>query len=190
MKQLFTIVFGMMLLVGMSNSMVEAADQTASTNIYVPKNPNYQLSPYTGMTREHWKDAANYLLNGAFSYIHDLDDPMKFPKQPGVSYPKDESRVPTEKLEGLCRTLFLAAPLLREDSNLVINNIRVPIITATKSGSSLIRPVRATSNPVPKTAVPTKTWWNLAHWPFHYSPHPMCFGFRFQKAKKTVWPPS
>lgn len=104
---------------------LNAANQTAASNIYIIDKPDYQLSPLTGMTREHWKDAAKYLLGGAFSYIHHLDDAMKFPKQPGVSYPKDEGRVPTEKLEGLCRTLFLAAPLLREDSNLVVNNIRV-----------------------------------------------------------------
>lgn len=104
---------------------LSAVNQPAASNIYVIDKPDYQVSPLTGMTREHWKDAAKYLLSGAFSYIHNLDDPMKFPKQPGISYPKDEGRVPTEKLEGLCRTLFLAAPLLREDSNLVINNIRV-----------------------------------------------------------------
>lgn len=109
----------------LAGSSLFAANQSASNNTFVIDKPDYQLSPLTGMTREHWKDAAKYLLSGAFSYIHKLDDPMKFPKQPGVSYPKDESRVPTEKLEGLCRTLFLAAPLLREDSNLVINNIRV-----------------------------------------------------------------
>jgi hypothetical protein len=97
----------------------------AASNTFVIEQPDNQRSPITGMNREHWKAAARYLLEGAFSYIHTLDDPMKFPKQPGVSYPKDEGRVPTEKLEGLCRTLFLAAPLLREDSNLVLNNIRV-----------------------------------------------------------------
>lgn len=99
--------------------------QATTPNTFTIVQPDFQRSPLTGMTREHWKDAAKYLLSGAFGYIHTLDDPMKFPKQPGVSYPKDESRVPTEKLEGLCRTLFLAAPLLREDSNLVINHIRV-----------------------------------------------------------------
>lgn len=94
-------------------------------HVFQIRNPNYQLSPYTGMTREHWKDAAKYILNGAFSYIHTLDDPMKFPKQPGKSYPQDEKRVPTEKLEGLCRTLFVAAPLLKENSELEINGIKV-----------------------------------------------------------------
>jgi hypothetical protein len=94
-------------------------------NVFKVVNPNYDLSPYTGMTKQHWKDAALYLLKGAFSYIHTLDDPMKFPKQPGVSYPKEESKVPTEKLEGLCRTLFVAAPLLKDNPDLVINDIKV-----------------------------------------------------------------
>ncbi|KJD34820.1 hypothetical protein PK35_02605 [Tamlana nanhaiensis] len=88
-------------------------------------NPDYKLSPHTGMTKQHWEDAAMYLLKGAFSYINTLDDPMKFPKQPGKSYPHDEGRVPTEKLEGLCRTLFVAAPLLKENPDLTINNIKV-----------------------------------------------------------------
>lgn len=88
-------------------------------------NPDHTTSPHTGMTREHWKDAATYLLEGAFSYIHKMDDPMQFPKQPGKSYPQRESQVPTEKLEGLSRTLFLAAPLLKEDSTLTMNNMKV-----------------------------------------------------------------
>lgn len=95
------------------------------SNIFNIVNPNYELSPHTGMSKQHWKDAALYLLQGAFSYINRLDDPMKFPKQPGVSYPKDEGKVPTEKLEGLCRTLFVAAPILKDNPNLVINNIKV-----------------------------------------------------------------
>lgn len=95
------------------------------SNIFEVKNPDFKISPYTGMTRENWKDAALYLLQGAFSYIHDLDDPMKFPKQAGKSYPHDEQRVPTEKLEGICRTLFVAAPLLKEKPTLRINGINV-----------------------------------------------------------------
>lgn len=93
--------------------------------IFNIENPNYEISPYTGMTKQHWKDAAMYLLEGAFSYIDHLDDPMKFPKQPGKSYPHNEARVPTEKLEGLCRTLFVASPILRDNPDLVINNIKV-----------------------------------------------------------------
>lgn len=77
------------------------------------------------MTRRHWQDAARYLLSGAFSYVHTLDDPMQFPKQPGKSYPRTASQVPTEKLEGLCRTLFMAAPLLKESPGLTLNGVKV-----------------------------------------------------------------
>ncbi|KQW99198.1 DUF2264 domain-containing protein [Flavobacterium sp. Root420] len=96
-----------------------------TSDVFQIKNPDYKISPYTGMTKQHWKDAALYLLEGAFSYIHTLDDPMKFPKQEGKSYPVNENQIPTEKLEGLCRTLFIASPLLKENPELVINNIKV-----------------------------------------------------------------
>jgi hypothetical protein len=93
--------------------------------LFEVKNPDKTLSPFTGMTRRHWQDAARYLLGGAFSYVHKLDDPMQFPKQPGKSYPRSESQVPTEKLEGLCRTLFMAAPLLKEEPGLTLNGVGV-----------------------------------------------------------------
>ncbi|SNR79954.1 DUF2264 domain-containing protein [Hymenobacter mucosus] len=89
------------------------------------QQPDRQRSPFTGMTRKHWQDAARYLLSGAFSYVRTLNDPMQFPKQPGKSYPRNEGQVPTEKLEGLCRTLFMAAPLLKEDPSLTLNGIQV-----------------------------------------------------------------
>lgn len=89
------------------------------------KNKDLSLSPYTGMTREHWKDAALYLLEGAFSYIHSLDDPFNFPKQEGKSYPRNQSMESTARLEALCRTMFLAGPLLKENPDLIINDIPV-----------------------------------------------------------------
>ena len=98
---------------------------SGNEQIFRIEKPNYEKSPYTGMTKKHWEDAALYLLEGAFSYINDLDDPMKFPKLPGKSYPHNEDRVPTEKLEGLCRTLFLAAPLLKENNDLKVNGVNV-----------------------------------------------------------------
>ncbi len=102
-----------------------AEQEVKQDNVFEVVNPDYQLSPSTGMTRQHWINAAEYLLQGAFSYIHTLDDPMKFPKQPGKTYPRDEKQVPTEKLEGLCRTLFVAAPLLKENPDLKMNGIAV-----------------------------------------------------------------
>jgi len=101
------------------------SDTLSHSQLFQLNQPDYKLSPITGMTRQHWKDAALYMLEGAFGYIKNLDDPMKFPKQPGVSYPRDNGQIPTEKLEGLCRTLFVAAPLLKENPRLVINHINV-----------------------------------------------------------------
>ena len=100
------------------------AQDTAST-VFQVEQPDYTTSPLTGVTRQHWVDAAEYILSGAFTYVHSLDDPMKFPKQFDKTYPHSEGEVPTEKLEGFCRTLFVAAPLLREKPDLVLNNISV-----------------------------------------------------------------
>ncbi|WP_460761826.1 DUF2264 domain-containing protein [Niabella terrae] len=109
------------------------AQQPASASFTKPsdadrfevKDPDFLRSPYTGMTRKHWHQAALYLLSGAFSYIKNWDDPMRFPQQPGKSYPRSKDQMPTEKLEGLCRTLFIAAPLLKENPDLRFGQIGV-----------------------------------------------------------------
>lgn len=97
----------------------------AQENTFVVQQPDDQKSPYTGMTRHHWIQAGEYLLKGAFGYIHTLDDPMYFPKQLDKTYPNNEGQIPTAKLEGLARTLFVAAPLLKENPELVMNKIKV-----------------------------------------------------------------
>ncbi len=99
--------------------------QAKNDSVFHLVQPDYKLSPLTGMTRHHWLDAATYLLDGAFSYIRTLDDPMRFPKQPGKSYPTDGKFNKTENLEGLCRTMFVAIPLLKENPDLVLNGIKV-----------------------------------------------------------------
>ncbi len=101
------------------------AAMPAMGKVFVIENPDYRLSPYTGMTRAHWIAADKYLLEGAFAHVRSLDDPMYFDRLGQVCYPKDSSRVRGATLEGMCRTLFLAAPLLREDSTLTINGIRI-----------------------------------------------------------------
>lgn len=97
----------------------------ASDNIFLVDNPDYVKSPYSGMTRQHWMDAAKYLLKGAFSYIHCIDDPMYFPKQLDKTYPHGEKDTKVAQIEGLARTLFVATPLLKENPDLEINGIRV-----------------------------------------------------------------
>ena len=34
--------------------------------VFKVENPDYEVSPYTGMTRKHWLDAGRYLLEGIF----------------------------------------------------------------------------------------------------------------------------
>ncbi|HJV77012.1 MAG TPA: DUF2264 domain-containing protein [Paludibacter sp.] len=122
--------FALILFLFVSNVILVCAQNVPSSTksegrVFELNKPDYKLSPHTGMTRQHWKDAALYMLKGAFGYVHQLDDPMKFPKQPGISYPRNEEQIPTEKLEGLRRTLFVAAPLLKEPPELIVNNIKV-----------------------------------------------------------------
>lgn len=107
------------------NTVFVANAQTPVNTVFKVNTPDNTNSPLTGMNRQHWKDAGIYLLEGAFSYIKTLDDPMLFPKQPGKSYPRDGKHTATEMLEGLCRTLFIAAPLMKEDPELRINNIQL-----------------------------------------------------------------
>ena len=97
----------------------------AQENIFTVRQPDYQKSPYTGMTRRHWIQAGEYLLKGAFDYIHTLDDQMYFPKQLEKTYPRNEEQIPVAKLEGLARTLFVAAPLLKDNPELEMNGIKV-----------------------------------------------------------------
>ncbi len=106
-------------------SAANIADGVKTENVFKVNNPDFQKSPYSGMTRKHWIEAGEYLLGGAFSYIHCLDDPMYFPKQLDKTYPANEGAAKTAKLEGLARTLFVAAPLLRNNPNLEYNGIKV-----------------------------------------------------------------
>ncbi len=101
----------------------QAAEQ--KSKVFSKEAMDFTRSPYTGLTRKSWIEAARYLLNGAFQYIRVLDDQMYFPKQLEKTYPRNAGQMPVAKLEGLARTLFVAAPLLREDSNLVLHKVRV-----------------------------------------------------------------
>jgi len=103
-----------------------AKAQTApQENIFTIDQPNYELSPHTGMTRKHWEDAALYLLEGAFSHVDNIDDPMLFPSHPSADRPVRDPASVTAKLEGLSRTLFGASVLLKQNPELQINGIKL-----------------------------------------------------------------
>ena len=126
MKKTFRGIFIAILSLGCSVAFAQVATPTHKIDkTFTIPTPNYKISPYTGLDRQGWIDAAEYLLEGAFTYVRNIDDPMYFPKQFEKTYPRDKGGVITAKLEGFCRTLFLAAPLLRENPDLALNGIKV-----------------------------------------------------------------
>lgn len=97
--------------------------------IFKPKHLDYNLSPYTGLTRESWIEAAEYLLNGIFQNIKDFKDPVVMPrKETKITYPHSTEAVweyQAEYFEGLARSLFIAAPLIHIKPELTLNNISI-----------------------------------------------------------------
>lgn len=87
---------------------------------FEPENKDYELSPYTGLTRESWIEAAKYLLEGIFSHIESMEHPVVVPRQetvvtyPHANAPEEvrEMERRAEIFEGLARSFFLAAPLI------------------------------------------------------------------------------
>ncbi len=98
-------------------------------HVFEPKHVDYELSPYTGLTRESWIEAAVYLLGGIFQNIKDFEDPVVMPrKETKVTYPHSADAVweiKAEYFEGLARSLFIAAPLIHIKPELVINDIHI-----------------------------------------------------------------
>ena len=68
--------------------------------VFEVKNPDYNKSPYTGMTREHWLDAGRYLLEGIFGNIKSMDDPVVMPrKETKVTYPHLDASKEQQEIE-------------------------------------------------------------------------------------------
>lgn len=87
---------------------------------FEPKTLDFELSPYTGLTREGWLEAGIYLLEGVFRNIDDFEKPVVMPrKETEITYPHlrdPEEQQKTQRLaevfEGLTRTFFIAAPVI------------------------------------------------------------------------------
>ncbi|WP_291857181.1 DUF2264 domain-containing protein [Marinilabilia sp.] len=91
-------------------------------------NPNYELSPSTGMTRQHYIDCAKYLLERAFSHIDSIEQHLSFPPVPGKTYPQPnapEWRHRSADFEALERTFTLAGPLIHVDPETTIKGINL-----------------------------------------------------------------
>jgi len=96
---------------------------------FVVTNPDYEKSPYTGMTREHWLDACEFLLDGIFSNLSSAEDMPLSPRvEFDISYPwknGSPTKIYAERFEGLARSFLIAAPLLRSRPDCVIRGISV-----------------------------------------------------------------
>ena len=162
------------------------SDAYYPANIYHPQS-RLQTQPLHRHDASKLDWRSEYLLSGAFTYIRTLDDPMYFPKQLDKTYPNNEGQVPTAKLEGFCRTLFVAAPLLREKPELTLNGIKV----ADYYRHQLLNLIRPDSPSFILTVRGGRAryWWNSALWPYHCLWPRTSFGNRSRKSKKTNWPP-
>jgi len=89
---------------------------------------DFETSPFTGMTRQHWLAAARFLADGVFNHIKSMDDPIVMPKQNEISYPQPNDAswwFQSAEFEGLTRTLMVACPLIVEDPSAECNGINL-----------------------------------------------------------------
>ncbi|MFY9150517.1 MAG: DUF2264 domain-containing protein, partial [Prolixibacteraceae bacterium] len=97
-------------------------------NAFEVKNPDLELSPYSGMSKKHYVELAKYLLERAFVHVGSLDSPITFPTVPGKTYPQPNSpdwRYRSLEFEALERTFTLAGPLIHLDPETEINGINL-----------------------------------------------------------------
>lgn len=93
-----------------------------------PVSVDYEISPYTGLTRESWLDACEYILSGMFKNIKSFSDPVVMPRnETEVTYPHKNvpeklrrSQEKAEIFEGLARSFFIAAPLIHNRPDAVV----------------------------------------------------------------------
>jgi len=91
-------------------------------------NPDYALSPHTGMSKKHYIELAKYLLERALKNVNSIETPLTFPIVPGKTYPQPNDpkwRNLSADFEALERTFTLAGPLIHIDPKTTINNINL-----------------------------------------------------------------
>lgn len=127
-----SMLLGMLMVCPFANAGESAlAKPDGKSAAFVLQDPNRELSPFTGMGRKQWTECGRFILAGAFQHVKSIEDPMLFPKVPGVSYPQKgyENCSPEERsaaiFEGVARTFNIAAPLLLEDPDLTLHGIKV-----------------------------------------------------------------
>ncbi len=116
------------------------------------RDPDFDLSPRTGMTRTHYVECAKYVLGRAFTHVNAIDVPLSFPLVPGKTYPQPNDpawRHRSHEFEALERTFTLAGPLLHVDPGTTINGISLRDYYCTQFYDALT-PGHANSIPWPE----------------------------------------
>lgn len=101
--------------------------------VFQPKTLDFELSPFTGLTRESWIEAGEYILNGIFANIEDFEKPVIMPrKDTEITYPHlnlskeiQEVEYRAEIFEGLARSFFIAAPLIHDNPQLEVCGYKI-----------------------------------------------------------------
>lgn len=91
---------------------------------YKLDQPDFTVSPLTGMTKRHWIDVCYFLLEGIFSHVRSIDDLPLCPRHEfEISYPNENSsptRIYAERFEGIARSFLIAGALLGNEPDAVI----------------------------------------------------------------------
>ena len=95
--------------------------------------PDLGRSPQTGMVREHWKQAARWLLEGVLQHVEPPDQPLLMPGDRKAGTFAD-GRI---NLEALARTFMLAAPLIAEDPGQTVAGLNLTDYYAAQIAAAL-----------------------------------------------------
>jgi hypothetical protein len=91
-----------------------------------PEPPS--LSPFTGLDRTGWLQAARHLVEGVFQHIESRDSPILMPRQSEITYPQPDDpphRYRCAEFEGVSRTMMAASPLIVEDTGTTVNGLNL-----------------------------------------------------------------
>ncbi|NLT50466.1 MAG: DUF2264 domain-containing protein, partial [Ignavibacteria bacterium] len=96
--------------------------------VFEVENPDFSLSPFTGMTKKHYIEMAKYVLGRAFNHVDSINTPLTFPIVPGKTYPQPGApdwRFRSAEFEALERSFNLAGPLIHVDPEVTINGLKL-----------------------------------------------------------------
>ena len=152
------------------------------------KNPNFDLSPMTGMSKDHYIEMAKYLLERAFKYVDSIETPISFPVVPGKTYPQPNSpdwRYKSAGFEALERTFTLAGPLIHLDPETTINNINLRDYYCLQIYNALT-PGHSNSIPLPEE-LPDSNYQFTCDFLKLYCFCPIRFGSTLPRSRRMRW---